>query len=137
MTINFAGLMSNDAKGSALTAALITPSHIYLGFTTVAIAATDTLASITESTAFARTEITSNLAAELLVGGIPTVQNSTAITTVNAGSSGEKVVGFFLTTVASAASGAIIAYGNYASGVYSNSGQPLTVAIDGLQVQIN
>jgi len=138
MAIAMNGKMGNNTNLASITAALKTPAHIYMGFSTTAISDTSTLATIAESSDIARFEVTSNLGTPALDSGVPTLKNSSAITSGNSSGEGEQIVAWFLTTVESALTGDIIAYGNIASGaIYTNTGVPVSVAIDGLVVQID
>ena len=135
MSVTQTGKMGNASNLANLTARITTPGDLYMGFTTVAISDVSTLATITESTHIARFKMDTHLGtAGLDGGGVPTITNATDIVSGNASASGQAIIGWFITTVPSAASGAIICYGN-GDAIYTNIGSPITISAGDLKIQ--
>lgn len=137
MSVTQTGKMGNASNLASLTARITTPGDLYLGFATVAIGDTSTLATITESTSIARFQMDDKLGTAGLNGsGVPEITNDSDIVSGNATASGEALIAWFITTVPSASTGDIIAYGN-GDAMYTNIGSAITITAGDLKIQID
>lgn len=136
--IQMDGKLSDKGGLDAITK-LFKDQTVYLGFAKSALTDTSTLATLTETTHVARFDISTFLGTASVVSNVPTLKNDSDIVSGNATGSGDELISWFITTVPSASTGDILAYGNIASGsgIFTNVGTPITVAIDALIITIN
>ncbi len=141
MATTMSGNFSNEYRLKVLNYAMKNTSMglgtgRYLGFATVAIADTDTLATITESVDIARKDLSGLMADAALDGGVPKSKNSSQIDSENVVTP-EAITSWFITDAASGTTGTIIAYGNSGTALNTNVGEPVTIAVNGLVITAN